>query len=366
MKKILLLLVLLSTFMLGYGQELIVDGGCEDNDDIGTEHEPNAAWVELGGSGEVKCYNAGGFGTGGTPNNGISFFGTNDENTDHTIQQVIDLGSNKAGSTFNYSYSYANAFGGTHNLTVLMEFLDAMDNDLGDLHTMTVTTASTTYSTESGVSGMAPAGTQKIRVTVTWPDPGGFHDITMDDISLTFNVNVPVTLVTFNAKAQEEVISLDWATASELENAGFEVQRSMDGKVFKTIGFVEGNGTTIEKQQYAFQDNEVTPKQFYYYRLKQVDFDGSFEYSNVVTASILGNNKTTLSVYPNPAKDILNIANGEGRALIYNMVGQIVKTVYLTDEVNTVKISELPSGQYFVKIEDKNGLFEIQQFTKQY
>ena len=186
----------------------------------------------------------------------------------------------------------------------------------------------------------------------------------MDDISLQFDQNLPVSLTVFSAKADQQQINLNWATASELNNSGFELERSTNGKEFKAIGFIEGYGTTVEEQQYAFRDEEVVSNQFYYYRLKQIDFDGTFAYSNMVVASISGDDKISTRVFPNPADDIISIAGGQGEAIIFNNLGQVVKTIYLTDRIHTVNVAELPSGQYIIQMKDENNQFKTLSFIK--
>jgi len=94
-------------------------------------------------------------------------------------------------------------------------------------------------------------------------------------MSVTGDEVVPVELTSFTASANFGVVDLQWITATETNNSGFEVQRS-DGSDFETIAFVEGFGTTTERQEYSFSDRNVTMGK-YFYRLKQIDFDGTFE-----------------------------------------------------------------------------------------
>ena len=94
-------------------------------------------------------------------------------------------------------------------------------------------------------------------------------------------IPIPVELISFTAKSNGKEIILNWSTATELNNLGFEIQRSSEGNEFFTIGFVEGHGTTTEQQTYSYIDKNLgNGKNFY--RLKQVDYDGSYEYSDVV------------------------------------------------------------------------------------
>ncbi len=124
--------------------------------------------------------------------------------------------------------------------------------------------------------------------------------IYIDDIVITKYVTVPVELISFTAKVTNNSILLNWNTASELNNKGFEVERSVDKKIWKTLGFIDGNGTSTNSNYYSFSDSKPLTG-ISYYRLKQIDFDGSFKYYKEVKAD----NSKLLSFnlsqnYPNP------------------------------------------------------------------
>ncbi|MFC2094695.1 hypothetical protein ACFLSH_03600, partial [Bacteroidota bacterium] len=95
---------------------------------------------------------------------------------------------------------------------------------------------------------------------------------------------IPVELSAFTAQANDGVVQLNWTTATEVNNQGFEVQRSTNNQ-FTTIGFVNGSGTTTEIHNYSFTDSDVRTGT-YYYRLKQVDYNGEYAYSDVVQADV--------------------------------------------------------------------------------
>jgi hypothetical protein len=132
------------------------------------------------------------------------------------------------------------------------------------------------------------------------------HARTFGNGGLAYNVfvdtsdsNVPVELESFTGKVSGSNVTLDWTTASEINNQGFEIQRSF-GSEFQTIGFIEGHGTTTETQSYFFIDKNVNAGS-YNYRLKQVDFNGSLEYSPVINVDVSAPNEFSLSQnYPNP------------------------------------------------------------------
>jgi len=145
----------------------------------------------------------------------------------------------------------------------------------------------------------------------------------------------PIELVSFFAIAKENRVELRWATATETNNYGFEIQRSLDRISFTTIGFVKGNGTTSIPKSYQFVDRNVCFGT-YYYRLKQVDTDGSFEYSNVVKVIIgLPNTYQLEQNYPNPFNLETKIEyqipkSSKVTIKIFNILGEEVAT--LVDE----------------------------------
>lgn len=173
-------------------------------------------------------------------------------------------------------------------------------------------------------------------------------------------VALPVELTTFSAIAQNTTIHLNWATASEENNAGFEIQRSTDGENFTTLDFIEGNGTTIEAQEYFYDDKALKTGQSYYYRLKQIDYDGQFEFSHIITATLEGDKAQVSDFYPNPTNgntqiDYTATQGGNLVVNIYNTTGQeLLRTEQnVLEGENTLNFdfSALPKGNYFVKLQ---------------
>ncbi|MFO7524062.1 MAG: immune inhibitor A, partial [Ignavibacteriaceae bacterium] len=127
----------------------------------------------------------------------------------------------------------------------------------------------------------------------------------VDDIAVIYYGIIPVELTSFTAQPVNNKVELNWTTASELNNRGFEVQKSQKSKVksqnvWTTIGFVDGYGTTAEAQSYSFTDKSVSSGE-YLYKLKQIDFDGTYTYSNEVEVDIHGVTGYSLEQnYPNP------------------------------------------------------------------
>ena len=182
-------------------------------------------------------------------------------------------------------------------------------------------------------------------------------------IPFTSAIVLPLTLTQIDVTKKGNTNSINWQTASEKDNAVFNVQRSTNNQTWATIGSVKATNNA-NGVKYNFID-ETPLSTISYYRLQSVDFDGKMDYSKVV--SVGGKDgKKTLSVYPNPVKTELNVltdGNTEGVS-IFNMTGQLVRQV--NDNRSKVDVQDLPNGIYFVRLLDKNGLAgEAVRFVKQ-
>ncbi|MEJ2103205.1 MAG: T9SS type A sorting domain-containing protein [Ignavibacteriaceae bacterium] len=170
---------------------------------------------------------------------------------------------------------------------------------------------------------------------------------------------IPVELISFSAEILNSSVRLIWKTATETNNYGFEVYRfnKNSSNEWKRVGFVKGNGTANENNNYTFDDVNLDPG-IYKYKLKQIDFDGSFKYSGEVEAEVKPILEFTLyQNYPNPFNPATTInystpVAGKVLLVVYNLLGEKVTT--LVDEVieagnHQVKFDgvELNSGIYF-------------------
>jgi len=165
-------------------------------------------------------------------------------------------------------------------------------------------------------------------------------------VALENLVPVPVELTSFTAEATSEGVKLNWTTATELNNLGFEIERSNDGEEFYTIGFVEGMGTTTEATNYNYSDKLVySGTTTYSYRLKQLDFNGAYEYSEVLTVEFDVPGEFVLQQnYPNPfnPSTVIKYAVPEESPVsikIFDLTGREVAT--LVDEVKQPGTYEL-------------------------
>jgi hypothetical protein len=164
---------------------------------------------------------------------------------------------------------------------------------------------------------------------------------------------LPVELTAFDVIVKDRNVILNWATASEKNNDRFEIERSIDGINFERIGSVKGNGTTSIPQVYTFTDLNPGAGQFYY-RLKQVDYDGQFEYSQIKFAEITAD--ISIKVFPNPASNYISIqinndrnSNSKGMLVLYNTAGAIMHSDNIVGSVQKqLDVSQLPTGNYLL------------------
>jgi len=171
---------------------------------------------------------------------------------------------------------------------------------------------------------------------------------------------IPVELSSFAASVDQNNVTLTWSTATETNNQGFEIQRS-NGNEFFTVGFVSGHGTTTETNNYSYVDIELTAAS-YSYRLKQVDFDGSFAYSSTINVEVTTPVQFELSQnYPNPfnPSTSINFTIPQSSIVtlkVFNALGEEVKSLVNKQlESGTHSITfdatDLNSGIYFYRIE---------------
>jgi len=179
----------------------------------------------------------------------------------------------------------------------------------------------------------------------------------------SYSTPLPVELSTFNAKYDEKgKVDLNWVTKTEVNNYGFNVERRINEGEWNSITFIEGHGNSNSPKEYSYTDNDLSAGgSKFQYRLKQVDSDGKFEYSDIVEVEVMPTKFELSQNYPNPFNPSTTIRFSLPKETrlkinIYNMLGELVETLA---EGNyeagyhkvTFNASSLPSGAYVYRIE---------------
>ena len=190
-------------------------------------------------------------------------------------------------------------------------------------------------------------------------------------ILATMDGGIPVELSSFTASVFGNDVTLNWKTASEINNKGFEIQRrvsslqsAVSNSEYDVVGFVEGNGTTTELNRYCYVDRSLSPSS-YHYRIKQIDFDGTYEFSNEIEVEIGIPEKFALfQNYPNPFNPTTIISwqspVGSHQTLrVYDMLGnEVVTLVNEYRQAGSYEVDfnayQLSSGIYFYKMQVDN------------
>jgi hypothetical protein len=171
---------------------------------------------------------------------------------------------------------------------------------------------------------------------------------------------VPVDLTSFNAEVDNGIVTLKWSTATETNNLGFEVQRSQDNQNWNSLAFIKGNGTSTFVHKYQFTD-QVETTGIHYYKLKQLDYNGDFNYSKIIEANVSKPLSFDLSQnFPNPFNTSTTIRyqlpkDNFVSLKVYDVLGKEVKTLireFKKAGYYTINYSanDLSSGIYFYKL----------------
>lgn len=179
---------------------------------------------------------------------------------------------------------------------------------------------------------------------------------------------LPVELLSFEAKPiDNEYIQINWITATEINNDGFELLRSKDGLSFEKIAWIKGNGNYSQKKSYSYNDTKVSSGT-YYYKLRQIDFDGKFEDFNVISVSLSNKYESAeIVVRPIPTSntitlDITSINNSQTVISVYNYSGQKVLElnkdfVKGENSLTIEEVSQFSSGIYYINLTLNNKVF---------
>lgn len=188
---------------------------------------------------------------------------------------------------------------------------------------------------------------------------------------------LPIELLHFNAKRSDKnTVKLDWSTAAEINNSGFEIERMLDTETeFSKIGWVDGAGNSSYMLNYATTDLNAHSG-VSYYRLKQIDFDGSYSYSPIRAVEGLQVNSGSIQIYPNPVKNTLiidfsnwNLDTKDVTLKVMDVYGRVLLTKAITIQQNDLmaidEIADFPTGTYFVAIGDQEAYEFVQKIIKE-
>ena len=252
-------------------------------------------------------------------------------------------------------YWLLNRTAGTSNVSVTLTW-DPNSCGVTNLSTLLVSRWNGTQWTSHGNGGTG--GTVTTGTIISSGLVTSFSPFTL--ASSTSANPLPIQLLEFTANPVGAQVVLNWSTLQEKNNRYFEVEKSQHGLEWTVLGKLDGETNSNRKKEYALVDTSPY-NGLSYYRLKQVDHDGSFSYSPIV--SVQFQNPSDVSVYPNPAGEFM-ILKGAGqdpkKILLYNALGQPVKaSTRQHNEGLMLLTNELPTGMYLLKISDRenfNGL----------
>ncbi|WP_162303487.1 T9SS type A sorting domain-containing protein [Hymenobacter sediminis] len=169
-----------------------------------------------------------------------------------------------------------------------------------------------------------------------------------------------MTLLHFRAEGKPEGVRLSWATATELNNARFEIQRSLDGREFATVATQLGQGTSTTSRAYTWLD-AAPPKGTVYYRLRQIDTNGSSQWSGVAVIQ----ERAIATFYPNPVQEELTIQAAAGlQYRVLSPLGQVVLRGQTAPSTTRLDVRQLKPGVYYLQLEGA-GNVEGVTFYKQ-
>ncbi len=176
---------------------------------------------------------------------------------------------------------------------------------------------------------------------------------------LKISTPLPVKLTEFNAACKDDLIHINWTTASEINNDYFTIERSTDAINFETIGTVNGNGNSSVTINYSWTDDSPINGTAYY-RLKQTDFNGAFEYHGIRTVAC--EPTTEISIYPNPFEDSFTISLSENTSYpitveVMDYLGRKIYTQIIENATTEIVLEDkVSAGTYFVKVFNETTL----------
>ncbi len=195
-------------------------------------------------------------------------------------------------------------------------------------------------------------------ISVSAQNNGIFHGSISDGFAMscagtTSVIAMPVHLVSFDGVCNDKQVQLSWRTASEINSSHFILERSYCGTRWEFVSKINSVGNAAHLSGYSFNDKLDGTNRRAYYRLKQVDNDGNYEYSKIIKIEACQREAIDFSIYPNPTQGKINfVYNGNPSQVQYfeicNVIGEVL---YTSNQFETsLNISMLPSGVYFVRL----------------
>jgi hypothetical protein len=181
-------------------------------------------------------------------------------------------------------------------------------------------------------------------------------------------IGLPVELISFSSLCTNNEVKINWSTATETNNHGFTVEKSMDAETWTEIGFVKGAGNSNAMINYSLTDNDVSGLNAYY-RIKQTDLDGANKYYGIITSDCSENiNDFAINIFPNPANDKIYIqSNSEspGKISVLDITGKILSeySVENLSQTSEINLQCLREGIYFISVESE-GLHSYRKIFK--
>lgn len=200
-------------------------------------------------------------------------------------------------------------------------------------------------------------------ISSTTPPAGSAYILTGTNIGSTLSA-LPLTLVSFSGQVTSSNVKLQWKTVNETNVDRFEVERSVNGSVFERVASVPATNTAAVHDYSVTDINPFTAGSTVYYRLKSIDTDDTYYYSNVIR--LTSERTVSFSVYPNPVTDVL-VISGLGKAgdlRLLSMEGKIIKRQLVTAHTTTMDLGRLPKGMYLLQYH-VNGEVIHQKVMKQ-
>lgn len=224
----------------------------------------------------------------------------------------------------------------------------------------------------SAFDGQDVNGTWTLTIQDVSPPDGG--QLNSWGLSFCSASLLPVELSAFTARPAGGAVRLEWVTESERNNRGFYLERSAGNAFdFQPVTWVDGHGTATVRYSYGFVDTDVAPGSVYYYRLRQMDFDGQETYSEIQAVTLDGPSGGSLLITPNPARDYIQLQlpaavareAGAWQLTIANTQGHVIRSGAWTEDQPGIPVSSWPAGVYAVHLFQGNRVYSG-RFVKGY